>query len=338
MDTFICSLEFERDINLLRRKYLYRVSFRADIGDKLVAPVGPHNKLQIGAVKELFVLQDDLLYRILPAYSESSSNDGARLRYPLSAMKSVICRYSFRRASIPDCVNARDLGGVLYDERHLTAYGSFVRSDIPRKPPSDFSFSAIFYFSDEILLLGENARRFPVLYRPYEGGRKRLSEKFPFFKRGSVETDSGEKIKSAFPSADGSPEEKVFRAYGEKALMQGVFRALSCVDGTVMLCDKYGAYSVDIVVIVLYLLAGASPESIYKDYSLSDLCINEKYVDGDKFGDNDYVPEFTEREYISLVKKFIKKYGGAEKYLVSLGLTEKEIAAVKRKMTVYTDF
>lgn len=330
------------DKNLLRRKYLYKVSFRADIGDKLVAPVGPHNKLQIGVVKELFVLDDDRLYRVLPAYSEGTSGDGTRLKYPLSAMKSVICRYSFRRAAIPDCVNARDLGGILYDGRHLTAYGGFVRADIPRTPPSDFNFSAIFYFSDEILPLGDNARRFPVLYRPYEGRSERLSVKIPFFKKTlkkGKEVDGYEnKDDSVFPSVDGSPEEKVFRAYEEKALMQGVFRALSCVEGTIMLCDKYGAYSVDVIVTVLYLLVGVSPESVYRDYSLSDLCINEKYVDGDKFGDNDYVPEFTEREYVSLVKKFIKKYGSAEEYLLSLGLTRDEIAAVVRKMTVYTDF
>lgn len=337
MDYFICSLEFEMDKNLLHRKYMYKVYFRADLGEKLVAPVGPHNKLQIGVVKELFVLEEEKLYRVLPAYSESSSKDGARLKYPLSAMKSVVCKYSFRKAAITDCVNARDLGGVLYDGKHLTAYGGFVRADIPRKPPSDYNFAAVFYFSDEILPLGDNARRFPVLYRPYEGGRERLSSEIPFLKKLFAGGGDGEKG-SAFPSAEGTPEEKVFRAYDEKALMQGVFRAISCVDGTVMLCDKYGAYSVDIIVTVLYLLAGVSPESVYKDYSLSDLCINEKYVDGDKFGDNDYVPEFTEREYISLVKKFIKKYGSAEEYLVSLGLTEKEIATVVRKMTVYTDF
>lgn len=344
MEYFICSLEFERDKNLLCRKFLYKVYFRPEVGDMLVAPMGPHNKLQAGAVKEVFVLRDDRLYRIRPAYSLGSmSGDGEKLTIPLSSMKSVVCKYSFRRAAIPDCVNARDFGGVLYDEKHLTAYGAFVRADIPREGISDFNFSAVFYFSDEELSFGVKAYRFPVLYRPYEGGGKeKLAAKIPFFKRfikgASAAAEAEGEKETSFAMSDGTPEEKALDSYGQTLLMRGIFRALSLVDGTIMLCDKYGAYSVDLIAIVLYLLVDTPPESIYKDYALSDYCLNEKYVVGDKFGDNEYVPEFSEKEYINLIKKFKKKYKTAEDYLLSLDLTQDEVKTLKEKMTVYKDF
>lgn len=309
----------------------------------LVAPVGPHNKLQAGTVKEVFVLRDDRLFRIRPAYSLDSMNgDGERLTIPLSAMKSAVCKFSFRRAAIPDCVNSRDLGGMLYDEKHLTAYGAFVRADIPRGEISDFNFSAVFYFSDEELFFGIRSYRFPVLYRPYEGGgRKRLASKIPFFKRfdgGASSAEQTETDKESFASPEEAPEKKALAAYGQAPLMQGIFKALSVVDGAVLLCDKYGAYSVDLIALVLYLLVDTPPESIYKDYALSDYCLNEKYVSGDKFGDNEYVPEFSEREYIALVKSFKKKYKSAEDYLLSLGLTQGEVKILKEKMTVYKNF
>lgn len=343
MEYFICSLEFERDRNLLCRKFLYKVYFRPEVGDMLVSPVGPHNKLQVGVVKEVFVLRENRLFRIRPAYSLDSLNgDGERLTVPLSSMKSVVCRFSFRRAAIPDCVNSRDLGGVLYDEKHLTAYGAFVRADIPRGEISDFNFSAVFYFGDERLSFGVDSYRFPVLYRPCEGGgEKRLASKIPFFRRFLKEEPTEEKESGGeltFTASDGEPKEKALAAYGQVPLMQGIFRALSVVDGTIMLCDKYGAYSVDLIALVLYLLVDTPPESIYKDYALSDYCLNEKYVEGDKFGENEYVPEFSEHEYISLIKDFKKKYKSAEEYLLSIGLTQGEVKILKEKMTVYKDF
>jgi len=342
MEYFICSLEFEKDVNLICRKFLYKVYFDVEIGDSLVAPIGPHNKLQVGAVKEVFVLREDRLYRVKPSYSIGSfDGDGDRLKMPLSAIKSAVCRYSFRRAAIPDCVNSRDLGGVLYDEKHLTAYGAFVRADIPRKELSDFNFAAAFYFADEQLSLGVKSCRFPVLYRPYEGGKSALAKKIPFFKRFLGEEKplpEGENFSAAFPPSDGTPAEKVFRAYEEKDLMVGIFRAMSCVDGPLLLCDKYGAYSVDIISAVLYLLADVPPENIYKDYAASDYCLNEKYVEGDKFGENEYVPEFSEREYLSFIKSFLKKYKSGEEYLSSLGLAKGEIKILKEKMTLYKYF
>lgn len=340
MEYFICSLEFERDKNLLCRKFLYKVYFRPEIGDMLVAPVGIHNKLQIGAVKEVFVLRDDRLYRIRPAYSiEDNGGDGEKLTIPLSSMKSVVCKYSHRRAAIPDCVNSRDLGGVLYDEKHLTAYGAFVRADIPRGDISDFNFSAVVYFGDEELSLGVKSYRFPVLYRPFEGGgRERLSSKIPFFKRFSKVSDDDKNGGNSFAADEGKPIDKALAAYGETLLMQGIFRAIACVEGTIMLCDSCGAYSVDLIAIVLYLLVDTPPESIYKDYALSDYCLNEKYVTGDKFGDNEYVPEFSENEYMALIKSFKKKYKTAEDYLLSIGLERDEVKVLREKMTVYKYF
>lgn len=350
MDCYICALEFNKDKNLLCRKYLYKVSFRVSVGDKLVAPIGPHNKLQIGSVTEVYVLRGERLYKTQPAcfLTADDGEEGERLRYPLSAIKSAVCKYTFRRAAIPDCVNARDVGGLLYDDKHLVSYGAFVRADIPRVNLADFNFSAVVYFSDEEFSFGVKAYRFPVLYRPYEGERGGISSKFPFFRRsaegnGKVErilhpADFGADAKGengGFALAEGEPEQKVMRAYDEKALMNAAFRALAIIDGTLLLCDRYGAYSVDIIVMPLYLLVGVQPESIYKDYALSDYCINEKYIEGDKFGENEYVPEFTEREYNSLVKKFLKEYGSAEKYLRYLGLDGAEICRLKQKLTIY---
>jgi len=356
MDLYICSLEFENDENLLGRKYMYRVDFKVVAGDKLVAPIGVHNKLQVGVVKQVFLLRGNLLYLLSPEgdFNADKGESVERLGYPLSAIKSAVCRYSFRRAAIPDCVNARDLGGVFYDKKHLTSYGNFVRADIPRKDITDFNFAAAFYFSDFNCSFGVKAYRFPVLYRPYSGGKQRLVSKFPFFKRVPLDDGAykveriynppspqelcGEEGKGDFALSEGTPIEKVFCAYNEKELMRSLYFALAHIDGAILLCDEYGCYSVDIVVAPLYLLVGVPPESIYKDYALSDYCINEKYIEGDKFGENEYVPEFSEREYVSLIKEFLKRYSSAEEYFKSIGLSESDVLALNKKMTVYKNF
>lgn len=356
MDLYVCALEFENDGNLLGRKYMYRADFKVDVGDKLIAPIGVHNKLQVGVVRQIFLLRGNRLYRMSADGSPNTEEweSVESLGYPINSVKSAVCRYGFRRAAIPDCVNARDLGGIFYDEKHLTAYGNFVRADIPRGDITDFNFAAAFYFSDFSCTFGVKAYRFPVLYRPYAGKKERLVSKFPFFTRIPMEdggykveriynptsstAENEENVSGDFALADGAPKEKVFRAYGEKELMHSLYFALAHINGAALICDEYGGYSVDIAVAPLYLLIGIPPESIYKDYALSDYCINEKYIEGDKFGENEYVPEFSEREYVSLLKEFIKRYGSAEKYFKWLGLGEDDVTALKEKMTVYKNF
>ncbi len=97
MDLF-AALRFTEDENLTGRVYWYLAPFSVKEGERVLAPVGPHDKLQCARVERV------------ENFSE------AEAPYPPVLCKSVLLRYGDREVK----EGVFDLGGVRYDDRHYT--------------------------------------------------------------------------------------------------------------------------------------------------------------------------------------------------------------------------
>ncbi len=315
MKNYICTVEFVRDKNLINRVYWYRSDFPIEVGDEIVAPIGVHNKLQSGVVRSVYIEEGaGELVRAKPSHTLFSVGSGGCVRapYPLDRLKTVVCKYGYRRVKLPSCRNVRDLGGLFYDERHLTAYGNFLRGEISSGNLFAYGIDAVVRFGNE----RPSGLDCPVVQLPslfekdftncYSGG---VTEK---------ETES----------------EALFSAFERGEAMKDVFAGLATLRGTALLSDDDG--TADIVCTTLFLLVGVAPEDIAKDLSSAEAC-SRKNQQNVKTS-SDFPRRMPREKSLSFVKRFIKTYGSAEKYLKEIGLNEEEIDVLKRRMTRYELF
>lgn len=118
-DTF-AALSFPADVNLAGRIYWYRLDFVAAEGEKVLAPIGPHDRLQCATVE-----------KILLADEEDAP-------YDLRLIKRVAARYGDRRAGHEGKI--LEFGGVRYDEKHYTP---FRRLFLAREEPAEEDTEAL---------------------------------------------------------------------------------------------------------------------------------------------------------------------------------------------------
>lgn len=94
-----CALLFIADANLSDREYWYKCAFPLVVGDRVIAPVGIHNKLQLGRVVRVV----------------------AEPPFDIRLMKEVVAREG-DRVLYANGVRAFEAGGVRYDGKHYTRY------------------------------------------------------------------------------------------------------------------------------------------------------------------------------------------------------------------------
>lgn len=317
MKNYICTVEFVRDKNLINRVYWYRSDFPIEVGDEIVAPIGVHNKLQSGVVRSVYIEEENgELVRVKPSHTLFSVGSGGRVcaPYPIDKLKTVVCKYGYRRVKLPSCRNARDLGGLFYDERHLTAYGNFLRGDIPSGDLFAYGIDAVVYFGNERPSgLGCSVVQLPSL----------LDKDFTNSCLKEIAVKETE-------------EEEIFSSFERSEAMKEAFAGLAALRGTALLSDGDGG-SADIACMALFLLVGVAPEDIVKDRLLSAGEFNRKSQQNVKFS-SDFPCRLPREKYLSFIKRFIKTYGSAEKYLEEIGLNEEEIGVLKRRMMCYEFF
>lgn len=321
METYVCDLEFPRDKNLKGRTYFYAVDFPVGEEDELVVQLGAHRKLQVGKVKRIYALKPDGSCVFLKS--------GASLSAPPFSpekLKSAICKRGDRYALAGGVFNSRDLGGMFYDEKHLTAYGNFVRSAKPEGELSPYEFDCVFFFGGGFVPQGEvRCEIFPLSFGKKYFSQKREGESENFaISAFDVDWEDDSEIKVNYKS--------FLKLYERTELMREIFSSLSRKDGRVLLCDETGSGAVDCVCLVLYLLAGVNPGDIARDYALSDYCIRKKRIKNKELAENYRLP-LSEREYLKAIKKFVKVFDGGEEYLKYVGLTQLEIDRLRKRMT-----
>ncbi len=106
-------LRFTEDENIAERVYWYLCDGDLSAGDRVLAPVGSHNRLQLARVE-----------KVLRAEEKGAP-------YQISLLKRVTAKYGARRIPLSFAKNCRELGGIRYGEKFFTRYNVFLRSDFP---------------------------------------------------------------------------------------------------------------------------------------------------------------------------------------------------------------
>lgn len=128
------ALSFTEDENLAGRTYWYLSDFPLRPAERVLAPVGPHDRLQAGRVVRML---------------EGSGEDAP---YDLSLIKKIAAPYGARKLGCGGTV-CLELGGVRYDDRHYTRYRKILVADAePDDPDKLFRYGV-----REFIAAGEDA-------------------------------------------------------------------------------------------------------------------------------------------------------------------------------------
>lgn len=103
MVTF-AALRFAEDGNLADRTYWYRSDLPLSVGERVLAPVGVHDRLQRAVVEHVLDAEE------------------GNAPYDMRFIKRVAAKYGARRLTAGGAV-FRELGGIRYDEKHYTRFG-----------------------------------------------------------------------------------------------------------------------------------------------------------------------------------------------------------------------
>lgn len=130
------ALRFTEDPNLADRVYWYLAEFPLALGERVLAPVGSHDRLQAARVERTL------------------SADEKDAPYDLRLIKRVAAKYGARKL----VCNERELlefGGVRYDGKHYTPFGKLLLA----KEPPELPYSA--YGAEKLLAIPASD---PALY------------------------------------------------------------------------------------------------------------------------------------------------------------------------------
>lgn len=116
--------------------------------------------------------------------------------------------------------------------------------------------------------------------------------------------------------------------------VKAVFQVLATPSSyPVIICDKYGSGTLSLIICLVLLLLGLDISSISCDYMRSDAemePIREKRLA--ELISAGYGEEFAQfpGTWVPAIENHLRKYGGAEKYLLSIGLKIEELECLKR--------
>lgn len=111
------ALRFTEDKNLADRLYWYLSEFPLKEGDRVLAPVGAHDRLQCAEVERTL------------------SAEGKDAPYDLRLIKCVAAKYGARMLAIGG-ERLLEFGGVRYDGKHFTPFGRLL---LAKTRPADLS-------------------------------------------------------------------------------------------------------------------------------------------------------------------------------------------------------
>ncbi len=114
------ALRFTEDPNLKDRVYWYQSAIPLKEGERVLAPVGAHDRLQAARVE-----------KTLSATEENAP-------YDLRLIKGVTAKFGARKLLLGE-TELLEFGGVRYDEKHYTPYGRLVLSKTLLKDRTDIA-------------------------------------------------------------------------------------------------------------------------------------------------------------------------------------------------------
>ncbi len=123
-------LRFENDPNLSDKTYWYVSEMQLKEGDKVLAPVGIHDRLQAATVVK------------------TQECEPQNAPYDVHTVKTVMSRLGMRTLEI-DSVSLLEFGGERYDEKHYTPFGRILYAEEKPQFSEGFRFYGIRIFLPE---------------------------------------------------------------------------------------------------------------------------------------------------------------------------------------------
>lgn len=134
MKRTFAALRFIEDENIADNVYWYLCEFPVEAGERVLAPVGAHNRLQCARVE-----------RTLAAEEESAP-------YDVRFIKKVAAKYGVCERSFEGYI-CRELGGRRYDAKRYTRFGAVLYCETL---PNETQLSALYASGVTVLRSGED--------------------------------------------------------------------------------------------------------------------------------------------------------------------------------------
>ena len=125
------ALRFTEDVNISDRVYWYLSEFPVKVGDRVLAPVGSHDRLQSAVVE-----------RTLSALEKDAP-------YDLRLIKRIAAKSGARKL-VAGGMEYLEFGGVRYDEKHFTPFGKILLAKAKSKTTDELrTYGVTEIFEDE---------------------------------------------------------------------------------------------------------------------------------------------------------------------------------------------
>lgn len=230
-----------------------------------------------------------------------------------------------RRYPFAAMLNLRDLGGYPKKGGGMTPFGRFLRGDAP-----------VALASGEIEALQSMGINCVIDLR---GEREAAAHPNALSGRDGFELHNVSLVAEDYdyvPVMENSVADMYLHIAKNTQAMERVFRAIAGTDGGVFYHCAVGKDRTGVVSALLLRLAGVSDADIIADYQVSYTYLRPMIERNRALYEN--VPMslwHSNVEYMDgFLKKFDKEYGSMLLYLQKIGLSDGEIAAIERKLSI----
>ncbi len=174
MKRTFAALRFTEDENLAGRVYWYLTEFSLSLGERVLAPVGSHDRLQAARVEKVLICEE---------------KDAP---YDLALLKRVAAKYGARKLTL-DGAEMLEFGGVRYDEKRYTPFGKLLLVKQCPKERTELSAygvtKTLFLSADDPALYGEIAHTTGGVLLVGEEGEKAFRRLYALLRGAETELD-----------------------------------------------------------------------------------------------------------------------------------------------------
>ena len=232
-----------------------------------------------------------------------------------------------RRLPLEGTQNTRDLGGYPCKNGGITRWGVFLRSDSPHGMTSqDVDHLLAYGVSNAIdLRTGEERQSSPSVLEN--------AESFSAFHVSMSDQMHATNFEGDLPGSMAGLYISLLDESGKD--IARIFTILAEAGNGVLFHCAVGKDRTGVVAMLLLKLAGVDDADVIADYSITDIYMHEVFTAESLALEKRDIPTFVLRSKPESMRRVLhhlnEKFQSAENYLLSIGITEKQIEAIRQK-------
>lgn len=226
-----------------------------------------------------------------------------------------------RRMILDATYNTRDIGGYPLNGGGETAYGRFIRSDVPFKL-SEKDMQKIKNFGIEAV----------IDLRTEEEAKRRISSLYNV--KGIKYCNFSLIGRNSIPKNPEDVAPSYFNMISTGEAVKSVFKQIFDCEKAVLFNCTAGKDRTGVISALLLLLAGARKEDIVADYMLSYSYLYDviKKYENDNPDAAAYIVEPQPKYILGFLERFNDSFGTAENYFSVMGFGEDKVKALKNRL------